>query len=295
MKTGAASAIPRDEISGDRLDGLFKEFVDTRMLKRQSRTVAAFSRIAGQEPAFMSTDSVDGCVTAFALRLRGTASELDGQARTALERRQVEWARRLVSTLYVVAPRWFELRYVVTPAANPDAHPILSVLLVGFGKGTTASGAMAVARELWMEMESTVRVDESVYPFGPIRSSETLRALLSPFVPQHIVEVSASSGRLLPPDRSLRTIGFQADSPIRDSAADIVLPLAPDSEERGVSTVCAALSSCGCPIQMVVRFEASRFSSAELGLLDLKDRSGASEAGEWRFSPAQAGPLDGKR
>lgn len=288
LKTGAVNAISRGQLSSGRLEGLFREIVDTRTTLRLGTPVGGLSKTAGPEPAFASVDRIDGSVSAFALRLRGYASDPGGQTTTALERRQAEWIRRLVSTLYVVAPRWFELRYAVTHSGEPDARPILSVLLAGFGKGATTPDAMAVARELWMDMESIVKVDDIVYPFTPVRNVEVLRALLRPFVPQHVVEVSASSGRLLAPDRSPRAIGFRSESTDQGESADIDLPVVLAPEPRGASTICAALLSSRWPIQLTVRFEAGELSAQERGLLEVVSEAEATDASEWRFSPAPA-------
>ncbi len=273
-RAGAWDFVLRDPLDETRLSSALTAALLPTAVQTDGATEAnqtsAFTR---REPALISfapEEPGDEHVCAFGLRLRGVSGEAaGGGSREQLEQRQVDWARRLLGGMIPSAgDRLLELRYLASSGRDLTAKTMVSVHLVGIGFGVDGPTAEATARELWSDLESCARLGQDLYQFWPVELQDELRFVLHPFEPRHLVEITASAGRLVSSSATRGSVGFHGATRVESAEVGLALPLLAAAPARPLRPLLEALAAQRSPLLLTLRIEPRELSADERAILD---------------------------
>ena len=173
---------------------------------------------------------------------------------------------------------------------------MITVYLLGMTSGTSSKLSRKATEALWVDMESLIRIQQDLYPFAVIDSIEELRALLRPFKTTHVVEVSATPGRLVFTPQP--QFGFTKADPGQSQAMD--LPPILTGRLSPMGPLLDALTRQRHPMQIVLRLTPEALDETDRLLIDgVRHALVGDSPGLWRIErpgrrPSSASPVSGQ-
>jgi CheY-like chemotaxis protein len=233
---------------------------------RRQRLVESFNRLVGKPPAFVHFCEGDEHTVVFGLRLTGIGLRLEHErGRDGTSEwlgNQLVWQRKLVGGLLCQTPgRQVELRYTAVPSGRESA---VEVTILGRGTSSHEDEARAIADELWVDLESLLKMNEAVYPFAPVEYGSELQQSLQPFQVKHIAEIRRT-GLPLSLETQSGSLGFG----VRAEAAGaktraITIPWPIEPGQSTLRALCEVLLNHRHSLLVSVILESSRLLPADL-------------------------------
>ncbi len=289
-RVGAWDFFLRDSLDETRLSASLASAAAHPASQVRAPTPGPVSAAVGwKEPALVDFEPQlvgDEHAAAFALRLRGiSGKEEGGDSLAELERRQLDWTRRLVGGIaQVTGERVVEVRYLASSGGDPTGKTMVSTHVVGIGLGADRDAAESAARALWNDIESFARLGQDLYQFWPAESEEDLRLVLRPFEPGALVEIRASTGQLVVNPSTRGSVGFQGTVRAKDQPVSLDLPLLTADLPRPLRPVLEALAAQRTPLQLILRLEPRTLTPGDRSFLKtVQQQLSTGPDGSWRI------------